>query len=99
MNAVDEDMLRHPVKIIHTGVNMLLICLPVWPDDMTTWSKSFQNIVTAAFAWKMIFFKVDKKCQIFGLLCKRNCHQDLSKIAQSGHSAAYLALSKSYFTD
>ena len=63
---------------------------PVRPDielkSSTTVSRSFQKV--AVFTEVLWFFKI---AQIFspdlGYFCNKLCHQELSKIAQSGHTA------------
>ena len=49
-------------------------------------SKLTQKVVTAMFTLKRKFLNNPKSYQIFGLFCKKICYQDLSKIAQSGHT-------------
>ena len=46
---------------------------------------------------KMDVFKTPQKVNIYlGYFCKKVCHQELSKIAQSRHTDCWISLKKSF---
>ena len=64
---------------------------PVWPDvgvkKLPNVSKSCRNNFHISFIHKLIYFKIARKTPIFlGYFCKQICWQELSKVAQSGHT-------------
>ena len=44
----------------------------------------FAKVAIGDFTYKLALFTLTLKLTVFGLFCKQICHQDLSKIAQSG---------------
>ena len=72
-----------PVKAIRVG--------PMSPDDGLKISPYFpnntQNGATTVLTSKVMFFTVGYKItKYLGHFCQENCSQELSKIAQSGHT-------------
>ena len=62
----------------------------MWPDvgikNYPNSPKVAHKVDTAVFAFKMVFLNSPKVIKYSGYFCKKICCQELSKIAQSGHT-------------
>ena len=70
----------------------------MWPDDITKSNPIFLKKVSPKVATAVLlnfcqFLNSQKVTRNLGNFCKKNCHAELLKIAQSGHSALHLLLS------
>ena len=64
----------------------------MWPDDVTKSNPIFLKKVSPKVATAVLlnfcqFLNSQKVTRNLGNFCKKNCHAELLKIAQSGHSA------------
>ena len=65
-----------------------------WPDvgikSCSNFSQSCPKwVATAVFVYKARFYNSQKVTKYLGYFSKKICHQEVSKIAQSGHPAWY----------
>ena len=61
----------------------------MWPDVLI---KSCPKAKHSSFTYKVTFSQIEQKvAKYLDYFCKKICHQGLTKIAQSGHSACNFA--------
>ena len=73
-------------------IHPLLCSCSVWPDvrvkSSPNVSKSYSRISYISFQIRVMFFKIaEKVANKLSYFCEKFCHEELSKIAQTGHTA------------
>ena len=81
----EKRMLTHIIVLIKWTWHPVRLNVRLQSTPIST--KSCPKITTKVFTLKLMFFKVAQKVtKCFGHFSRHICHQELSKIAQSGHT-------------